>query len=261
MTNVTSTEERVITLKEIVDTINAERVANGERKLEHGKQMLKVEELAKEGSFGVLDILAITSTDKGGRPFNTYNLTKKQAIAVGAKLDNKRLILIVDKLEELSQPKQLSQTEIMMHMLQTQLDNERALEAHKADLLEYKTEVKEDIVPTIVQEELDERFDKRPSKGFLSRTDLQARYGVSTNVLKRMILPIEDSITTEDCYKTVDRVGIVHYPAYLTKDVDSRVKAIMKAATKVTRLFWESELIQGRFKITNKRFIPKGKGL
>ena len=113
MTNVTSTEERVITLKDIVDTINVERVANGERKLEHGKQMIKVSELAKESSFGMVAKKS-TMVNRGfGDPqeVETYNLTKKQAIAVGTKLDNKRLILIVDKLEELSQPKQLSQAE------------------------------------------------------------------------------------------------------------------------------------------------------
>ena len=262
MTNVTRTEERVITLKEIVDTINVERVANGERKLEHGKQMYKVAGLATESSFGGIDILSIPTYNPDGSFNNTvatYSLTKKQAIAVGAKLDNKRLILIVDKLEELSQPKavkQMTQMEMIAAMAQQGVETERRLTENENAIAALPTIIEDDIVPKVLDEKLDERFDKRPSAGYMSLKDLQSRYGMSATIMRRVLDTMED-ITTEACYKTVERVGIVNYTGYLVSDVDVVIHAVMKTATKVTKLFWESDLFQGRFKITNKKFIPK----
>jgi len=96
-------DKRVITLKEIVDMINVDRVAKGENKLEHSKQMLKVDELCKESSFGGVDKIATPTFNPDGtanKTIETYSLTKIQAIAVGAKLDNTRLMMIVMKLEE-----------------------------------------------------------------------------------------------------------------------------------------------------------------
>ena len=246
MTNVTRTEERVITLKEIVDTINTERVANGERKLEHGKQMVKVAELAKEKSFGHVAIKSTCIEIGNGatRDVETYHLTRKQAIAVGAKLDNKRLILIVDKLEELSQPKQLTSLEIMSQMLQAQIQSEKRLAY---------VEEKIEAIPETIIDVLDDRFDKRPSKGFMSTSELQARYGMSKSTITKIVtkFPPKD----EDCHRTIEQVGIVNYKAYGVEDVDSTVRSIMKTATKPGKVLYTSEHIEGSFKITNKDFI------
>ena len=94
----------VITLKEILDVLNAERAKNNESDLIHAKQMVKVDELAKVPSFGTVAKMESVYNDKG-QTIKTYGFTRKQALAVGARLDNKRLMFIIDKLEEKSKPK------------------------------------------------------------------------------------------------------------------------------------------------------------
>ena len=80
----------VITLKEITDLITTE----------HNKAMKVVEKLSLEPSFGTLEKIATVYNDKG-QEIHTYLLTKKQAIAVGAKLNNSLLMKVIDRLEEL----------------------------------------------------------------------------------------------------------------------------------------------------------------
>ena len=85
-------EEYVITLKEITDLIG----------VEHNKAMRKVEDLALEEGFGLLAKMAIKQkTGFGERDIDTYQFTKKQAIAVGARLNNTMLMKVIDRLEEL----------------------------------------------------------------------------------------------------------------------------------------------------------------
>ena len=79
----------VITLKEITDLIN----------VQHSKAMLKVEQLSKEPSFG--EVAKMDTLNLNNVKVETYLLNKKQAIAVGAKLNNSLLMKVVDRLEEL----------------------------------------------------------------------------------------------------------------------------------------------------------------
>ena len=79
----------VITLKEITDLIN----------VQHSKAMLKVEELAKEPSFG--EVSKFDTFNLNNVKVETYLLNKKQAIAVGARLNNTLLMKVIDRLEEL----------------------------------------------------------------------------------------------------------------------------------------------------------------
>jgi|GEM_PF-2559355 len=88
-------QEYVITLKEITDLIG----------VRHNDAMRKVEELANEEGFGVLRKTRITPGELGGRPFDTYQFTKKQAIAVGARLNNTMLMKVINRLEELESQK------------------------------------------------------------------------------------------------------------------------------------------------------------
>ena len=89
------TQEVSITLKEICDILG----------VRHDKSMAKVEKLAQEPSFGTVSKIDIVYNAQGQK-VETYLLNKKQAIAVGAKLNNAMLMALIDKLEELSQPKQ-----------------------------------------------------------------------------------------------------------------------------------------------------------
>lgn len=79
----------VITLKEITDLIN----------VQHSKAMLKVEALSKEPSFG--EVSKMDTLNLNNVKVETYLLNKKQAIAVGAKLNNSLLMKVIDRLEEL----------------------------------------------------------------------------------------------------------------------------------------------------------------
>ena len=87
-------EQYVITLKEITDLIG----------VEHNKAMRKVEELANEEGFGTLAKTATVYNDKG-QTIDTYQFTKKQAIAVGARLNNAMLMKLINRLEELETAK------------------------------------------------------------------------------------------------------------------------------------------------------------
>jgi len=88
-----NTNEVKITLKEITDLISAE----------HNKAMKVVEKLSQEPSFGRVEKLATHQNmpNGGTKPLQTYQLNKKQAIAVGAKLNNALLMKVIDRLEEL----------------------------------------------------------------------------------------------------------------------------------------------------------------
>lgn len=83
--------EVTITLKEITDLLE----------VRHNDSMKKVEKLSEEPSFGALRKTHIAYNSQGQK-IETYRLTKKQAIAVGAKLNNALLMKLIDKLEELS---------------------------------------------------------------------------------------------------------------------------------------------------------------
>jgi phage antirepressor YoqD-like protein len=79
----------VITLKEITDLID----------VQHSKAMLKVEQLSKEPSFG--EVSKFDTFNLNNVKVETYLLNKKQAIAVGARLNNALLMKVIDRLEEL----------------------------------------------------------------------------------------------------------------------------------------------------------------
>lgn len=115
-------EERVITLYDVLTMINEDRRKVGKKKLEHGKQMTKVAELAKHHGFGTVDKIAVVYNDKG-QMIETYNLTKKQAMAVGAKLDDKRLMIVINQLEGIiaqTQPKSLANTELALMVIEAE---------------------------------------------------------------------------------------------------------------------------------------------
>ena len=121
--------EVIITLKEITDLIS----------VRHNDSMKKVEKLAEEPSFGVLRKTRITH-DGGGRPTDTYILNKKQAIAVGAKLNNSLLMKLIDKLEELeAQNKKPMSIEEILKLTQNTIEQ---LESKNLILVEQNQEMK-----------------------------------------------------------------------------------------------------------------------
>ena len=85
----------VITLKEITNLIE----------YRHDRAMQKVDDLSKVSSFGAVSKIDIVYNEYG-QTIPTYLLTKKQAIAISAKLNNSLLMKVIDRLEELESKKQ-----------------------------------------------------------------------------------------------------------------------------------------------------------
>lgn len=106
---ITTQEEVVITLKEITDLLE----------VRHNDAMKKVKALSKEVSFGPLRETRISHAK--GKDLETYEFTKIQAIAVGAKLNDKLLMKLVMKLEKPAESKNL-QLDIQMKRLDSLTD-------------------------------------------------------------------------------------------------------------------------------------------
>jgi len=82
--------ETLITLKSITDLLG----------VRHDKAMVKVAKMVEEPTFGTVSILDIVYNMQG-QSIKTYAFTQRQAIAVGASLNTKLLMLLMDKLDEL----------------------------------------------------------------------------------------------------------------------------------------------------------------
>ena len=128
--NQNQTNGGVITLKEITDII----------KVRHDKAMIKVEQLAKEPSFG--EVSKMDTFNLNNVKVITYVLNKKQAIAVGAKLNNSLLMKVIDRLEELEKenntfviPSTFSEALLLASKQAEQIEKQNAL------LLEQKPKV------------------------------------------------------------------------------------------------------------------------
>lgn len=82
-----------MTLKEITDLL----------KVRHDKAMLKVAEMAKEPEFGWMSKTDIQYSSGKGRieTIETYQLNKRQSIAVSARLNTALLMRIIDRWQEL----------------------------------------------------------------------------------------------------------------------------------------------------------------
>jgi len=84
-----SNDKYIITLKEITDMIG----------VRHNDAMAKVDRLAMQPDFGVLRKTRISHIK--GKEIDTFIFTKKQAIAVGARLNDALLMQVINRVEEL----------------------------------------------------------------------------------------------------------------------------------------------------------------
>lgn len=128
--NSTLTKDEIkITLKEITDLIS----------VEHNKAMKVVEKLTEEIIFGQVEKIATCITVGNGaiREIETYLLSKKQAIAVGAKLNNKLLMKLVDRLEQLeNQNKPKTTLELIIQSAQKMQELEKTQQKQENRLTE-----------------------------------------------------------------------------------------------------------------------------
>ena len=92
------TKERVINLYEICKVL-------GKR---HNDAKKLAEEIQAKDGFGSYEKI-VTTVSRGNngatQEIETYSYTKPQALMIGARLDSKNIIVLVNKLEELSKPK------------------------------------------------------------------------------------------------------------------------------------------------------------
>lgn len=130
---VINNNEYVITLKEITDLIGAR----------HNDSMKKVEELAKEDGFGSLRKTRSQYESGKGRidEIETYIFTKKQAIAVGARLNTTMLMKVINRLEELELSKQFKIPQTFSEALLLASKQAEQIEHQTKLLLEQKPKV------------------------------------------------------------------------------------------------------------------------
>lgn len=141
-----NSNEVTITLKDLTDIIG----------VEHNKAMKKVELLSKEQSFGTLAKMATVYNNKG-QTVETYLLTKKQAIAVGAKLNNALLMKVIDKIEELEKERQTQTIQLPTNPMEILSLTYEALKNTNEELAEVKQDVevlKNDITITSSQKRI-----------------------------------------------------------------------------------------------------------
>jgi len=120
-------KDYVMTLKDVVDVINTERVKTNGNELRHNDSMNKILKLSETSDFGVLRKVRITYTDRQNkvRELETFALTKKQAIAAGARLDNTMLMQVINRVEELEKQKSLALPQTYLEALEALVETEK----------------------------------------------------------------------------------------------------------------------------------------
>jgi phage regulator Rha-like protein len=86
-----TTEHKTMSLKEIADLLG----------VRHNNAMKVVEKMAETPEFGLLLKISKSPSDGIGRPFDTYDLDKRQSIAVSARLNTAMLMRVIDRWQEL----------------------------------------------------------------------------------------------------------------------------------------------------------------
>lgn len=95
-----------MTLKEITDLLD----------VRHDKAMLKVAAMAESPDFGTMSILDIVYNDRG-QTIETYQLDKRQSIAVAANLNTALLMRIIDRWQELESVQPMGVERIASEMI------------------------------------------------------------------------------------------------------------------------------------------------
>ena len=124
-----------MTLKEITDLLD----------VRHDKAMLKVAEMAKEPEFGWLSKTDIQYSSGKGRieTIETYQLNKRQSIAVSARLNTALLMRIIDRWQELENQSKPSMPTTYIAALEALIASEKAKELALLQVDELQVELDE----------------------------------------------------------------------------------------------------------------------
>jgi phage regulator Rha-like protein len=124
-----------MTLKEITDLL----------KVRHDKAMLKVAEMAKEQEFGWMSKTDIQYSSGKGRieTIETYQLDKRQSIAVASRLNTALLMRIIDRWQELENQSKPSLPTTYIAALEALVASEKAKELALLQVDELQVELDE----------------------------------------------------------------------------------------------------------------------
>ena len=121
-----------MTLKEITDLLD----------VRHDKAMLKVAAMTESPDFGTVSILDIVYNDKG-QTTKTYQLNKRQSIAVSARLNTALLMRIIDRWQELENQSKPSMPTTYIAALEALIASEKAKELALLQVDELQVELDE----------------------------------------------------------------------------------------------------------------------
>ena len=121
-----------MTLKEITDLLD----------VRHDKAMLKVAAMTESPDFGTVSILDIVYNDKG-QTTKTYQLNKRQSIAVSARLNTALLMRIIDRWQELENQSKPSLPSTYIAALEALVASEKAKELALLQVDELQVELDE----------------------------------------------------------------------------------------------------------------------
>jgi phage antirepressor YoqD-like protein len=129
-----TSEERVISLYEICKLMGKE----------HNKAIKLAEEVQSKDGFGrsLKTRATVNRGDRGAtQEIETYSYTKKQALMIGARLDSSNIIALVNKLEEVTKPKEMTVSELLKQ-------NTKVIEQleGKVEVLEETIEKKDEVI-------------------------------------------------------------------------------------------------------------------
>ena len=121
-----------MTLKEITDLLD----------VRHDKAMLKVAAMTESPDFGTVSILDIVYNDKG-QTTKTYQLDKRQSIAVASRLNTALLMRIIDRWQELENQSKPSLPTTYIAALEALVASEKAKELALLQVDELQVELDE----------------------------------------------------------------------------------------------------------------------
>jgi len=121
-----------MTLKEITDLLN----------VRHDKAMLKVAAMTESPDFGTVSILDIVYNDKG-QTTKTYQLDKRQSIAVASRLNTALLMRIIDRWQELENQSKPAMPTTYIAALEALVASEKAKELALLQVDELQVELDE----------------------------------------------------------------------------------------------------------------------
>ena len=121
-----------MTLKEITDLLN----------VEHNKAMNKVEKMAEDPEFGTVAKTSTVYNDKG-QTIQTYQLNKRQSIAVASRLNTALLMRIIDRWQELENQSKPSLPSTYIAALEALVASEKAKELALLQVDELQVELDE----------------------------------------------------------------------------------------------------------------------